>query len=401
MAKIGIDVRKAADFGIGRYIQQLVHGLAGEPAGHSFCLFGGPAALAICRRATGGDPRFKMVPENSRPYSLAEHFSMPLALRRTKIDLYHSTHYVLQHGPLPRRVVTSVHDLIHLIFPQYLPSRAALIYARHFIRRAARRSDAVITGSAATRADLLSHCPGADGERLRVIPYGVDGRFRPAATAEKSREEREELRLLGIDGPYLLYVGNFKPHKNLSGVLEAYGRYQAMTRGHLALVLVGRELSFQHGLDRLAAELPDPGALIALGHQPDRLLPLLYRQAELFLFPSLYEGFGLPPLEALACGTPVLASRCGSLEEVLGDAAHYCNPVDADEMARAIHRLAADPVTAEKAAALGPARAGRFCWSDTARKTLGLYADLLGKDDRDLEPPFVERSGPEHIECQV
>lgn len=379
MGRIGIDVRKAADFGIGRYIERLVHGLAGEDtADHSFSLFGGPAALEICRGATAGDPRFTMVRENSRSYSIREHYSLPLALRREKIDLYHSTHYVLPHGPLPRLVVTSVHDLIHLIFPQYLPSRGALLYARHFISRAARRSTAVITGSRASRSDLLRHCPGAHGDRVRVIPYGVDRAFHPAASAEEARADREVLRGLGIDGPYLLYVGNFKQHKNLSGVLESFGRYQAMETQHLSLVLVGRDLSSQQGLDRLAANLPDPGKLIALGHQPDRLLPLLYRCADLFFFPSLYEGFGLPPLEALACATPVLASRSGSLEEVLGDAAEYCDPENPAEMALTIARMTDNPDTAKKVVELGPARAAQFRWSETAQQTLKLYSSLLG-----------------------
>jgi glycosyltransferase involved in cell wall biosynthesis len=376
--KIGIDVRKADDFGIGRYIQQLVHGLAGESADFSFTLFGGPQALDVCRAATGGDSRFTMVRQDSRSYSLGEHISLPLALRREGIDLYHSTHYVLPHGPLPARVVTSVHDLIHLIFPQYLPSRTALLYARHFIRRAAARSHAVITGSAASRADLLQHCPGTAPEKIGVIPYGVDSRFRPAITIEELQADREELHRLGIQGPYLLFVGNFKPHKNLSGVLEAFGRCQTLDQAwDHSLVLVGRDLSSQQGLGQRAAVLPRPGKLAALGHLPDHLLPVLYRGADLFLFPSLYEGFGLPPLEALACGTAVLASPCGSLEEVLGDAAEYCNPGDPEDIARSIMSHAGNAETAERAARLGPDRAGRFHWSDTARRTLALYRSLL------------------------
>lgn len=381
MGRIGIDVRKAADFGIGRYIERLVHGLAGQPqTEHTFFLFGGPRALEVCRGAVGGDPRFTLVPQNSRSYSLAEHFSLPLSLRQAGIDLYHSTHYVLPHGPLPRRVVTSVHDLIHLILPRYLPSRAALLYARHFIGRAARRSDAVITGSAATRDDLLHHCPRTDPQKISIIPYGVDHRFRPALSEEDRAADSAELRRLGIEGPYLLFVGNFKPHKNLTGVLEAFGRCQAAREEwDRSLVLVGRDLSFQQELVPHAAGLRRPEKLVALGHQPDHLLPVLYRGADLFLFPSLYEGFGLPPLEAMACGAPVLASRSGALGEVLGDAADYCDPGDPQDMARAILRLGDDPHTAERAVLRGPQRSAMYPWSETSRLTLALYGRLLGR----------------------
>lgn len=380
MGRIGIDVRKAADFGIGRYIERLVHGLAREScADHSFTLFGGSHALDICREAAADDTRFILVRQNSRPYSLGEHLSLPPALRRAGIDLYHSTHYVLPHGPLPRRVVTSVHDLIHLIFPGYLPSRAALVYARHFIKRAARRSDAVITGSEASRSDLLRHCPATDPGRVSVIPYGVDQRFRPASSPAETEADLEALHRLGVRSPYLLFVGNFKPHKNLAGVLEAFGHYQAIAPPTHSLVLVGRDLSFQKGLGQRAAGLPHPEGLIALGHQPDSLLPVLYRGADLFLFPSLYEGFGLPPLEALACGTAVLSGCGGALDEVLGDAVNYCDPSDALALAREIHRLAGNPDTMESAAQLGPERAGRYRWDETARRTLALYRSLLSR----------------------
>ncbi len=378
MARIGIDARKAADFGIGRYIERLVAGLAGCDGDEKYALFGGEEALAICRTATGNDPRFTLVRQESLSYSLGEHFSLPRALRRARIDLYHSTHYVLPHGPLPARVVTSVHDLIHLIFPQYLPSRAALIYARHFIRRAARRSDAVITGSVASRDDLLHHVPAVDSQKVHVIPYGVDQRFRPAGAGE-TESDQEQLKQLGLQCPYFLYVGNFKPHKNLAAVLEAYGQYQALVNTPHRLVLVGRDLSSQDGLNRLGHRLPDPHRLLCLGYQPDQLLPLLYRGSELFLFPSLYEGFGLPPLEALACGTPVLASRGGALEEVLGPAAHYCDPNDTSAMAQLLKQLTDDPETGKDASRRGPERALLFDWNETARRTLDLYRSLLDR----------------------
>jgi glycosyltransferase involved in cell wall biosynthesis len=382
VAKVGIDVRKAADFGIGRYIERLVGGLADlPPEGLEFHLFGGPEALEICRRAVHSRRPFVFVEETSRSYSLREQVSLPLALRRSGIDLYHSTHYVLPHGPLPRRVVTSVHDLIHLILPEQLPSRWALYYARHFIGRATRRSDAVITGSAASRHDLLRHYPKTAGDRVRIIPYGVDQRFRPAADGNERAGDRIGLERLGIDGPYLLYVGNFKPHKNLSGVLEAFGRCQEQGLEH-HLVLVGRELSFQEGLAERAEQLPRPERLIALGRQPDKHLPMIYRGADLFLFPSLYEGFGLPPLEALACGTPVLASRGGALAEVLGNAAHYVDPADPADMAARVLSMAGDEETALEAMDKGPDRASRFSWGETARQTLALYRSLLPEAGR-------------------
>jgi len=377
--RIGIDVRKAADFGIGRYIVQLLKGLSRKPAEdvHYF-LIGDSPALDICGKALVQGESFSLIRETSRSYSLTEHFSLPRLLKRHRIDLYHSTHYVLPLGPLPNRLVTSVHDLIHILFPKDLPSPWAVHYARYFIRRAATRSDAVITGSHTSRDDLLGFATATErNDNVHVIPYGVDSRFKPADSANQQAEDRKHLEHLGINLPYFLYVGNFKPHKNLLGALEAFRHYQESDSPRCLLVLVGRELTFQRGLAERAENLKHSDDLKVLGYQPDQILPILYRNAQVFFFPSLYEGFGLPPLEALACGTPVLAANRGSLPEVLGEAALFCDPDLPQEMAGELKRLTVDTQLARKLRLAGPEWAARYNWLATARKTEELYRALL------------------------
>ena len=259
--------------------------------------------------------------------------------------------------PAPRGAhVLTVHDLQHHDLPQFF-SRAERSYRALAYDRAALRATAVVTPSEASRERLVR--VGVAPERIEVIPYGVDhGRFRPDADdADLELPER-----------FIFYPANLWPHKNHRRLLDAFAR---VDDPELQLVLSGQTYGTleELGLDR--------DRVRHLGHVSPEAMATLYRRAIALVFPSLYEGFGSPPLEAMACGCPVAASRSGSLGEVCGDAALTVDPEDADSIAQAIRRLASDPGLRAELRARGLERAAGFSWPKAAERHRALYARVL------------------------
>src|SRR2546425_1060826 len=276
MMKIAIDARKWRDYGIGTYVRNVVGHLAHLDRETTYFLF--------CQRSDESTLRdlaenFVPVVEDSAGYSLQEHDSIPLKLRRLGADLIHSPHYVL---PLLCRTpaVVTIHDCIHLLFPQYLPNRFAWQYARFMMGSAIHRSALIFTVSEASRRDILRFYPEADPELLQVVP--------------------------------------------------------------------------------------------------NHTLAALYRLASVFVFPSLYEGFGLPPLEAMACGTPVVTSSLSSLPEVVGDAAVLVDPYHPEDIARGLEEVLCDPALQADLSARGRARAHEFSWERSAQAIHAGYLKVLG-----------------------
>jgi glycosyltransferase involved in cell wall biosynthesis len=251
--------------------------------------------------------------------------------------------------PVP--FVFTVFDLIHLEIPEE-SSRAKRLYYRLHVKPALRRARAVLTGSEYSRA-MIADWGGVDADRVVVI-RGAAG---PEFTPDGDRHEP------GF--PYLLYVGNHKPHKNLGRLVRALA--QLRDASSLRLLLVG---SVEPELLALAKGAGVADRLVFLGDVPDERLPALYRGAAAFVFPSRHEGFGLPPLEAMACGTPVVSSLATSLAEVVGDAAVAVDPLDVDSIAAGIERIVGDEQLRRELRARGLARAARFSWDDTAQTTL-------------------------------
>src|SRR6266540_1022065 len=332
--RIAIDARKLHDFGIGTYVQNLLRQLARLDADSDYVLF--------CRKedrdaldALG--PNFRTIVDSASPYSLREQISIPTRLTRERVDVYHSPHYVLP--PLVRcRSVVTIHDCIHLMFPQYLPNRLAYGYAKTFMWWAAHRSARVLTVSEASKRDIL-HYFDIPEEKVTVIHNGLDERYRvPPPDAEVHRV-RERFQL---DERFVLYAGNVKPHKNVERLIDAFHILHTTGFAHLKLLIIGNDIS-KYATLRRAIHTHDLHKYVRfLGFVPDETLAALYRLAAVFVFPSLYEGFGFPPLEAMAAGTPVVASNLSSLPEVLGDAALLVDPYDANALADAIRRVLVD-----------------------------------------------------------
>src|SRR5262249_35870934 len=297
---------------------------------------------------------------------------VPLALRREGVSLFHAPHYVLPPLVACRSVVT-IHDCIHLMFPQYLPNRAALAYARTSIRMAARRATRVMTVSESSKRDILRFVD-APADKIDVIYNAYDERFsvEPREADVVRVAERYQLH-----DEFVLYAGNVKPHKNLERLLAAFHLVRQRGLDHLKLVLIGDEISKYAALRRAVHKHQLHKYVRFLGYMPEETLAVMYRLAGVFVFPSLYEGFGLPPLEAMASGTPVVTSNVSSLPEVAGDAAILVDPYDPNAIADGIYRVLTDADLRKDLRRKGVARAGMFSWEQSVRRVRRIYGEVL------------------------
>jgi glycosyltransferase involved in cell wall biosynthesis len=270
--------------------------------------------------------------------------------------------------------VVTIHDCIHLMFPQYLRSRLAFAYARASIGMAARRATRVLTVSESSKRDILRFVD-VSPDKIDVIYNGYDERFGAEPREEDVVRVRERYQL---HDEFVLYAGNVKPHKNLERVIQALHRVRARGLDHLKLVLIGDEISKYSALRRAVHQHQLHKYVRFLGYMPEETLAVMYRLAAVFVFPSLYEGFGLPPLEAMASGTPVVTSNVSSLPEVAGDAAVLVDPYDPEAIADGIYRVLTDEGLRHDLRQKGLNRARQFSWEDSARRVRAIYQQAGG-----------------------
>ncbi|MCC7243824.1 MAG: glycosyltransferase family 4 protein [Acidobacteria bacterium] len=369
--RVAIDARKLRDFGIGTYVRNILVELDRCDRETDYVVLCRTPDVAQARALA---PRFRIVAENARPYSIGEQLRIPLRLLREHVDLVHEPHYVLPPATRCRSVVT-IHDCIHLMFPQYLPNRLGYVYARASMWTATRQAARVLTVSEASKRDILRYfdIPAA---KVQVIPNAIDERFLTPPDEGTTDRVRQRYQL---DHPFVLYVGNIKPHKNLERLIDAFGRARGDGPAGLKLVVVGDEVSKYPSLRQMVHRHKLDKHVRFLGFQPQETLASFYRLASVFVFPSLYEGFGLPPLEAMACGTPVITSNVSSLPEVAGDAALLVDPYDTDAIADGIRRVLDDDTLRQELVALGLARARQFSWADSVARIREVYREVLAR----------------------
>ena len=373
---IGIDARKLKDFGIGSYIRNLLEAVAKRPESQRY-RFRVYARLADAEWMPSLPENFEVVGEDTPGYSVAELTRFAIRLFRDRLDLFHATHYVLP--PLRSRAVVTIHDIIHLLYPQFLPNRVALVYARVMIRRALARADRIITVSYNSKRDLVDYF-GISPSRVDVIYNGVSSRFRPDAPME---ERGRVARKYGLRTPYLLFLGGEKPHKNVQNVVRAFAeaRRARPDLPHL-LALAGPMPKNSARIDALISALDVGKAIARPGLIDEDDLPGLFAGADVLLYPTLYEGFGLPVVEAMACGTPVLTSSTSALQEIAGGYAYLVDPLDVDAIARGIVALSTDPKVRNDFVELGKKRALDFSWDKAAERTLEVYGEALARGGR-------------------
>jgi len=297
-------------------------------------------------------------------------FSLPAELLAHRLDIVHAT--LIPPPVSPVNYVFTLHDLTSFQNPEYYPP---LIRWRlnQAISRGLSKARRILCVSTFVR-DQVHETFGIPLERLVVIHHGVAEQFRPVPQAQA--------RLLlfqkyGLSRPFLLFVGQMKARKNILRILEAFGRFRRETITDTTLVLVGRRGHTSEGIDETIQRLQLEYDVLELGHVPAEDLPALYSAAEMFVFPSLLEGFGLPVLEAMACDTPVITSNVSALPEVAGDAALLVNPLSVEELADAIRSLHSDGLLRQRLKEKGLARANQFSWAQTARETRNAYRGAL------------------------
>ena len=293
--------------------------------------------------------------------------SFPLALARERIDVVH-VQYVAP--PLcPARIVVSVHDLAYEHYPQFF-SRAEVARFRALVPWTIRRAAAVLTLSEFSRQDIVRHY-GVPPEKVVVAPCAADPMFRPLHDEARLADVRARY---GTGERFILCVGNLQPRKNLGTLIDAYVRLRRADATRHKLVLVGRKAWLYDDIFAVARASGYAGELVFTGYVPDEDVVALDNAADLFVYPSIFEGFGLPPLEAMACGTPVVTAQGSSFPEVVGDAALTVDPLDAEALAAAIATMLRDAGLRARFSARGLQRAATFSWEASARAIAAIYA---------------------------
>jgi len=348
------------------YTYELARALAAVDVENEYVIFAhGPHFDDLPRMRPG--PRVLKVRAPSRPLRLLwEQAVLPWRLRRLRIDVLHSPHHTTPLLPCACRRVVTIHDLTFFLLPErYPPTRR--LYFQVMTRLSARVADAIIVPSEAVRGDVM-RLLRLPAERVFVIPEAAGAAFHPqdAVAIEAVR------RRYGLEEPFLLSVGSLEPGKNRERLLQALARLRARGLKH-GLVVAGQQAWRHEGEAPLARRLGLADSVRFLGHVPQADLPALYSAADLFVFPSLYEGFGLPALEAMACGTPVVASNVSALPEVVGDAALQVSPLDVEALADAMERLLRDDRLRADLRERGLEQARQFSWEKAARQTVEVY----------------------------
>ena len=375
--RIGIDIRKVSEFGVGSHIWNLVRNLSKIDNENAYFLMGSRRQIHELG-PLGKNFGSIDVPEEEAFVSYL--VRTPLRLRRHRIDVFHVPHY---EAPLfvPCRLVVTIHDCVHLLFPQEGSSRFQNYRGYLYTKNVLRRASHVIAVSGSTRGDLINIFD-LPPERISVIHNALDGRF--AAGGHDPEEQKQVLERYQLTDPFILYVGQIKPHKNLDRLIEAF----AVLRSELSeskkyrklkLIIIGDAISKHPYLRLTVVRSGVQQDVRFLGFVPGRALQVFYEAAVIFASPSLYEGFGLPPLEAMANRTPVVASNTASLPEVLDEAALLVNPENVFEIARAMKTLLTDQVLRQQTIERGLEQVKKFSWKMAAESVLATYRDVAGE----------------------
>ncbi len=385
--RIGLDLATCtpADGGIGRYAEELGQALLAQAIRDGrdpddFVLFMGERCPAWLRQRVEGAesaaalPRIRMERYAGHRHALFQaNVVLGPRLSQSGVEVFHSPDMFRFPLTSARRLalVVTIHDVIPLAFPQAVTRKHRWIW-RGLLPLVVRRAARVVVDSQATARDLVERFPEAR-DKVRVVYLGVDARFAPSPPAQVASLRSR----LGLPSEYLLSVGTLSPRKNLARVFEAYAVLLREQGDVPPLVVAGQPGWLWQPVMERVRQLRLEAHVTFCGFIPDQDLPALLTGASVFLLPSLYEGFGLPILEAMACGTPVLTSNCSSLPEVAGDAALLVDPADPAAIADGVRRLLANETDRGRLIRRGFEQARAFRWESTARKTLAVYREAL------------------------
>lgn len=374
--RIFIDARMIIDYltGIGRYSYNLIDELSRIDRTNQYILLVNDSSLASFIRDKSN---FKLEIIKAKPMSILEQFVIPSVLKRKKADLFHAPSFVIPLK-LPCRSVITLHDLTHMVFPKEFRGIVQFYY-QFIVKPAIKKAEVVITDSENSKKDIITLL-NIPRKKVRVTYLAVDTKMKPV---EKSVDILRKIKTkYNINKKFILYHGNKKAHKNVLRLIEAFHKLCVERRLDYLLVITGkreiksRETDFSQ-IEREVKRFGLDNKVIYTGYISEEDLPLLYNASDLFVYPSLYEGFGLPVLEAMACGIPVVTSNTSSLPEIVGDAGMLVNPYDVNAITGAIYKALTNSELRDQMSKKGLARAKRFSWEKCARETLKLYEGVF------------------------
>jgi glycosyltransferase involved in cell wall biosynthesis len=372
MPHVVIDVRRIRDFGIGTYIRNLIRALSRLEHKNRYTLIFPSNDIS---EVLGLGSNFATAIYSHPDTEVMHNIAFPKFLRTLQGSLYHIPLNSVAWW-MPQPYVLTIHDMSTLLFPAHRTFRNRMHEQRY--RRGALRAARVIAVSNSTRRDVetVLHVPA---DRIRTIYSAPDPAF--TAEADGAEQDNRTLERYSIRKPFILYAGTIRPQKNVPRLIEAFAVLRGELENHpefrdLRLVIIGDELSKYPGVRRAVVSSRVESFVRFLGFVPMETLRVFYRAAAAFAFPSLYEGFGLAPLEAMACGTPVVASNLPSLVEAVGDAAELVSPDNVFDIARGIRDVLLDQERRAALIAAGLAQSRRFHWDHTAQQVLSIYREI-------------------------
>lgn len=369
---IGFDIRRSDSFGVGTYIKGLLPALARRGGGHKYVLVGGERHRAA----------FADLPENFRFISFEKKFSgienhlrFQFLLRPLSLDVFHIPHRAVPYF-MPCPYVSTVHDLDQILFREAFGSKFQAEARFHVLRHGLQKASRIIAVSEATKRDVMNLLAIPE-ERICVIHNAIEPQF---LVRDADPERRRTLERYQVDYPFLLYVGNIQPQKNLSRLVEAFSVVRSELQQHplygdLRLIIIGNNPAAHSDVRSSVIRSRVQQSVRFLGFVPVETLRIFYSSAAAFVFPSLYEGFGLPPLEAMAQGTPVVTSNTSSLPEVVGEAAVLVNPENVFDIARGIRQSLLDDALRRELSMRGREQASRYSWDRAAERVVEIYGE--------------------------
>lgn len=362
-----IDARMvtAKNYGIGRYVYNLIEKLIEIDKSNQYALIiNDDYLLELTRNADN----FALIKAKASWLSLAEQIEIPRIINNVKPDLYHAASWSVPFSQTCP-VVATIYDLIHMIFPEHY-SFVHRIYYNIFLPLVIKKVKRIITISESSRRDINKYF-GYPMERIDIAFPAVAEQFTPIKDKQLISDFRSKR---GLNKKIILYVGNRKKHKNIEGLVGAYALLSDEIRSQYEIVMPG---DMDNELKEMADQLDIRQNIHCLTNVSDAELPLLYNSADIFVFPTLYEGFGMPPLEAMACGIPVITSNVASIPEVVGDAAIMVDPKNVKSLTDALIKLIENDKLRQEMKEKGLARARHFTWEDCAKRTLKTYMEAV------------------------
>ncbi len=372
--KIAIDIRRMTEFGVGTYIRNVVRTLGRLDRENKYLLIGNPAKV----QEIGALPaNFHTVPLLAPERSVQGYREFRTALKRLNCDLVHIPNLFSIPRALPCPYIMTVHDMLEHM--SRAREQSGFWRSLHFqlTRRVLTGAARIFAVSNFTRNEI-EKLFGVPAERIEVVYNAIDERF---LRGHASAADRELIaKRYQVTYPFLLYAGRVSPHKNVTRMIEAFSALKTeLERDHLfpdlKLIIIGDDLSGNPGLRRTVVRSGVQNDVRFLGFVPIEVLRIFYDEAKIFVFPSLYEGFGLPPLEAMAHGTPVVTSNVSSLPEVVGNAAVLVNPENVFEIMRAVHRVLTDQALRERMKERGYQQVAKFSWEASVQRILAAYRE--------------------------